>query len=469
MMGFFYFLLLSGGRRRLNRAARLCGWLIACAASAGPAAAQLGLPGGGAGVQGLGNLRGIGGGLGGQLGSQVRQQPALRQIDSVVTAVPLRELRRRTIDELLNGHRDVVEPDPAGEPVVRGELLLLAPTDPQLAAAQAEGFVVLRQQLLPGLELRHVVLQPPAWLSTSDALTRLRAIDPQIEADFNHVYTRSGSIEPAPLVAPKLLRRTRPGGPVGLIDGGIDTDHPALRGVERRLWGCNGKSVSSEHGTAVASLLVGRDGVFAGVVPDATLFAADIYCGRPSGGSAEAVASALGWMAEQRVAVVNVSLVGPANKLLERAVRAFTERGHLVVAAVGNDGPTAPSLYPAAYPDVVGVTGVDRRRVVLPEAGQGSQVVLAAPGADIAVAQALRGDYVSARGTSFAAPLVAGLLAADLLEPDKAAAARALTALLARAIDLGASGRDPVYGFGLVAEQSRLDPRRLQLRLGRSP
>jgi subtilisin family serine protease len=173
-------------------------------------------------------------------------------------------------------------------------------------------------------------------------------------------------------------------------------------------------------------------------------------------------------MAAQRVPVVSVSLVGPSNKLLERTVRAAIERGHLIVAAVGNDGPSAPILYPAAYPEVVGVTGVDRNRVVLPEAAQGPQVALAAPGADLAVAQSSRRDYVAARGTSFAAPLVAGLLAAELREPDREAARAARAALMAKAVDLGPPGRDPVYGFGLVAERSRIDPRRLQLLIGRN-
>ena len=54
------------------------------------------------------------------------------------------------------------------------------------------------------------------------------------------------------------------------------------------------------------------------------------------------------------------------------------------------------------------------------------------------------------RGTSFAAPQVAGLLAASLAAPDPAAARKSVDALAAVALDLGAPGRDPVYGWGLV-------------------
>ncbi|WP_418316838.1 S8 family serine peptidase [Piscinibacter sakaiensis] len=446
--------------RRLRGAVWLAGWLLACAAA--PAAAQLGLPGGG-GVA----LPGLGG-ITGPVGGQIRSLQESRPVDSVASALPLRELRRRTIDDLLSRHREVVERDPAGEPVVRAELLLLAPTEAQLAAAQAGGFVVLREQSMPELGLRHVVLQPPPGLATVDAMARLRAIDPSIEADFNHLYLRSGSVDerpPASVTAARVLATTTR---IGLIDGGIDAAHPALRGATQRVSGCDGKAVPSAHGTAVASLLAGRDGAFAGAAPGAMLYAADIYCGRPDGGTAEAVATALGWMARERVAVVNVSLVGPPNKLLARAVAAVIERGHIVVAAVGNDGPAAPLLYPAAFPGVVGVTGVDRRRAVLPEAAQGAHVMLAAPGAELAVAQLSTSDYVAARGTSFAAPLVAGLLAARLRDPDPAAARAAVAALQREAIDLGAPGRDPVFGVGLVAEPMRVDPRRLQLLLGKT-
>jgi subtilisin family serine protease len=110
---------------------------------------------------------------------------------------------------------------------------------------------------------------------------------------------------------------------------------------------------------------------------------------------------------------------------------------------VGNDGPAAPPLYPSAYPGVVGVTGVDARDRVLVEAGRGAQVDFAAPGV-------FEIDGRRARGTSYAAPVVAGVLAARLSAPGGREAARALAALQQDARDLGARGRDDVYGYGLV-------------------
>jgi subtilisin family serine protease len=71
--------------------------------------------------------------------------------------------------------------------------------------------------------------------------------------------------------------------------------------------------------------------------------------------------------------------------------------------------------------------------------------------------------FVPLRGTSFAAPLVAAELAARLAAPDPSQASRAVAALAQAAIDLGAPGRDPIYGFGLVGEALRNDPERLPL------
>lgn len=386
--------------------------------------------------------------------------PGAVESELVRNAVPLQALRTRTIRELLRDHADVLEPDPGGEPVRRGELLLVAPARATLDAALAQGFVLLREQTLAALELTQVVLRAPPGLATAAALQRLRAIDPAVEADFNHVYTPSGEPAPAASAAPTAATAAAPRR-VGLIDSGVDRRHVALRGAEVQVWGCAGPEVPAPHGTAVASLLVGRDAAFSGAAPGATLFAADIYCGQAAGGAAENLALALAWMAREKVAVVNISLVGPANRVLERAVKALNDKGHLVVAAVGNDGPAAAPLYPASYPGVVGVTGVMPSRRVLPEAAQGPQVLLAAPGAELAVARP-GGGYVVARGTSFAAPLVAGLLAEALTAPDRQAAASALARVAEGAQDLGAPGRDPVYGLGLVAERVRIAPERVQ-------
>ena len=439
-------------------------WLLLAACLTLPASAQLRLPG----LPNLPSLPAV---------PTVQQRlPSQRPLDTLLAPANLTELRAVNIDTLLRRHPRELQRDPRGEPVVRGELLALPSTPARREQLLAEGFVLLREQVLDGLDERWLVLQPPQRVNLADALDRLRRADPDGHYDFHHLYTASVSVSvsagatlltgsppgnPAGNGSAAVTAFTAPGLRLGLIDGGVDRQHPALAAAAVRVDGCGGSAHPSAHGTAVASLLVGNSGDFRGALPDGRLWAADVYCDAPTGGSVQAIAEALAWMAREQVAVINISLVGPPNKLLERTVAMLVARGHLLVAAVGNDGPAAAPLYPAAWAGVVAVTATDARRRLLPEAGRGPHVAFAAPGADLAAASRGEARFEVVRGTSFAAPLVAGLLAAQLQRPDPAAAALALAALSAQAVDLGATGRDALYGWGLVGETLRIDPTRV--------
>ena len=244
---------------------------------------------------------------------------------------------------------------------------------------------------------------------------------------------------------------------IGLLDSGVDVTHPVFRDAAIHAWGCDNHPVPTAHGTSVASLLIGRSEGFNGVRPDAELYAADVFCGRPTGGAVDALVAALGWLVQEKVPVINISLVGPKNVMLEKVIGSLIAGGYLIVAAVGNDGPAAPPLYPASYQHVVGVTAVDAHHHVLIEAARGPQVMFAAPGADMAAAGSDH-TFVDVRGTSFAAPLVAALLATGLAKPDTTAAAAAVDALAKTAVDRGSPGRDLTYGYGLVGADYRIDP-----------
>jgi subtilisin family serine protease len=383
-----------------------------------------------------------------------------------------RELRQTRIRELLRRHADVLERDPHGDPIVRGQVLALSPNDVALQAAAGAGFTELRELALAPLGVRIVVLHTSG--KTARALKALEKQDPSGTYDFNHIYLDSGmaprpGAQPPPDAGASTPPAQAPAGPaaatvrVGLIDSGVDAGHAAFRGVAVHRHGCAGALVPDSHGTAVASLLVGQDDPFRGAAPGAELYAADVFCGAATGGGVDAVAEAFAWLVGERVPVINVSLVGPPNNLLRAVVASVIARGYLVVAAVGNDGPAAPPLYPAAWPGVVGVTAVDPEGRVLPEAERGPQVKFAAPGADMAAARSPQG-YGLVRGTSFAAPLVAGLLALRLTAPDESAARSALADLAARADAHGAHAQGPVYGYGLVGADLRIQPALVHVR-----
>jgi subtilisin family serine protease len=385
-------------------------------------------------------------------------------VSGVENSAPLTDVRNLRIQELLRTQSKQLERDPDGNPIVRAQIVAISPTPELLERAMALGFAVLSTQTLEALDLSEVLLHAPQHWSTRKALTTLRELDPAGTYDFNHLYLESGTqapADPASATAEESAGSAVPTAAIstgtlriGLVDGGVDVAHPVFLEAPVHTHGCADKLIASAHGTAVASLLAGHAAHFSGAAPLAELYAADVYCGQATGGAVDAVLEALAWMAQAKVPVINLSLVGPPNATLAAVVRNLVARGYLLVAAVGNDGPAAPPLYPAAYPGVVGVTAVDAKRKVLFEACRGPQVRYAAPGADM-MAAAPGGKFTGVRGTSFAAPIVAGLLARSLQAPDAAAAASALEALNAQAISLGAAGRNPIYGYGLVGEAVR--------------
>ena len=381
-----------------------------------------------------------------------------RPAEQLLDRAPLPELgalRLDTVRSLLRRHPDLLEADPRGEPAVRGEILAWSPGAAALAAAAQAGLRVVREESLPALGERLVVLRVPDGVATAALVERLRALDPEGSYDFNHVYTGSGAAAGVPAGG-------APAGRVGLVDSGVDAQHAVFGTAAVTRWGCGGRPVADAHGTAVAALMVGRSDVFHGAAPGTALFAADVYCGVPTGGAADRIAGALAWLAQQEVGVVNVSLVGPPNVLLGRAVKAMQARGHVLVAAVGNDGPAAPPLYPASYPGVVGVTGVDRRGRPLPEAARGPQVMFAAPGSQMVSAAPGTPPYRQVRGTSFAAPIVAALLAQRLPRPDREAAPEAIEALAREAAGGKAGTVSNEVGRGIVGADVRIDPSRLR-------
>jgi hypothetical protein len=373
------------------------------------------------------------------------QDPLARAVGR--TAEQLEQLTPRALvaarldrlSDLVRRNPKALELDDLGQPVVRAEVLAISPSQQALATVQAAGFSVARRTGSDDLGLELVTLTPPKGMSAKAAVRRLRELDPTGDYDFNHLYADAGGgASPGPVTVAAGGAAVR----AGLLDGGVDAAQPVFAGVkiQSRGFGPGGPRPSA-HGTAVASVLA------AGGVEQ--ILAADVYGRGPTGGSAEAIVTALAWMAQARVAVVNVSLVGPPNGPLGAAVRALVARGCLIVAAVGNDGPAAPALYPASYPGVIAVTGVDRRRRLLPEAGRADHVDFAAYGSEVKVA-APGGRTATVRGTSYAAPVVAARLARLTSLADPRAAEKAMARLAGEAVDLGAPGVDPLYGRGLV-------------------
>ena len=362
-------------------------------------------------------------------------------------APDLLDLRRLRLDELIRSNRATLESDGNGSPVRRGIVAILDPDAPGLQALLRSGFRIVADQSDANLGVRMVSLATPGGMSARKGLKLVHRIAPEIEADFDHLFEPAGSSLAPMAGALAVFEGAGNGRRLGMIDGGV-ASHPSLAGKSIEQNGFAGPPQPPGHGTAVASLLVGSQGSFHGAATGTQLFVADVYGGNRAAGSATAIVKALGWLSGHQPQVINISLVGPPNKLVEHAIKIVQARGIKVVAAVGNDGPAAPPQYPASYPGVVAVTAVDGGGRALPEAGKPSHLDFAAPGADMAAAAPGNG-YTRVRGTSFAAPLAAARLLA----------AGSLAALSSEA----RPGKGRV-GRGIVCGTCRVDPRSVGIR-----
>ena len=408
---------------------------LAAAALCGPAAAQLVPPVSVPPVGGVIDEVGRAGEL-----AVDRLQPTLDDVRE--SARTLAHARVRRMEALVRANRDTLEMTEIG-PAVRGQVIAVDPDPASLAAAEAAGFTRLGAERIEGLDLGEVTLAVPRGWSVDRALSRLRRLAPGAQFAANTLHGQSG-VGAVAAAGAASLAQARAAGPaaVGMIDGGVAT-HPALRGGIQQRGFAAGAPRPSPHATAIASLIAG-EGPVRGAAPGAPLVVADVYGSDPAGGNALALARALGWMAVERVPVIAISLVGPPNVLVARAIAQVQARGIHIVAAVGNDGPAAPAAYPASYPGVIAVTGLDGRDRVLAEAGRASHLDYAAPGADIAAAS-LNGGVAPVRGTSFAVPFVAGRLAVH------AHAAQPIAALDAEATERGRRG----VGRGVICGNCR--------------
>jgi hypothetical protein len=354
--------------------------------------------------------------------------------------------------------QDAPVPVKESQSVEPGELVAVSATMNdalQLASqAQALGFQVKRRTNLTGLGFVVTTFRLPKDMGVGNALLSLRRAMPDVWADANHRFQLLG--DEARTYGRRLIGWNAAascglGLRIGLLDTIIATDHPQFQGRAIQLRGVlpTGVSVAgAEHGTATAALLVGRE---TGLLPGAQLYAANVFRSREKEAdtTAEWVVLGLDWLAQNGVAVINLSLGGPRNLLVEAAVQRLLDFGIAVTAAAGNGGEDAPPVYPAAQSGVTAVTAVDAKMNPYRRANRGDYIALAAPGVDVwTAAPGKEGIFVS--GTSYAVPFVTAALAAARQSDGKLAWPAILEQLQAKARDLGAPGKDPVFGWGLV-------------------
>ena len=265
-------------------------------------------------------------------------------------------------------------------------------------------------------------------------------------------------------IAPERLARLRPFGRtareianarhdgdgtgvlVGILDSGIQP-HPQFDDVyivHIDLVGGGVDGPGSAHGTSVASIIAGSEGI----APKAELFVVRALDDSGTGNSFH-VAEGIVQAVDLGVEILNLSLgVYTDSQLVREAVRYADERGVLMVASAGNDG-YGRLPFPAAYEEVLAVTAVDagERHALFPN--QSEAIDFAAPGVGVVTAKGEEGTAPFS-GTSAAAPFVSATLA-RMLSGETERTPRAAVKLLRRLLnDGGAPGKDPLYGAGML-------------------
>ena len=338
--------------------------------------------------------------------------------------------------------------------------LVMAEADVFEQLAQ-EGYLFDRVSELSGLGFLLAEVAAPASFDLSATRAGIYEVigGQQADVDLNHLYTAGvpdpqNDEQPLAGLAPRELLPppTDLSGltlRIGIIDSSIDRRHNAFANASittQRF--VDNDSPPNAHGTAIASIIASNDPQALGLAPTAQIYAAEVFDHNEQQGefaSTVSLIKALSWLMTQDVSVINISLAGPPNRLLETALTRVREKGVLAIAAAGNGGPMAQPMYPAAYPEVVAVTATDDRGRAFRLANRGEYVDIAAPGVNIRHAQA-GGGFAASSGTSYAVPFVT-VAAARLLQ-STAEPALMLDALYASARDIGAPGRDQIYGYG---------------------
>jgi subtilisin len=247
---------------------------------------------------------------------------------------------------------------------------------------------------------------------------------------------------------------------VGVIDTGIDLKHPDLqaniKGGYNAINPLKSANDDNGHGTHVAGIIAALNNSIGvvGVGPNINLYAIKVLNANGSGYLSDVI-EGLDWAITNGMQVVNMSLgtSQDVQSFHEAIVNAYNA-GLTIVAAAGNSGGTVS--YPAAYPEVIAVSAIDQNNQIASFSSRGLEVDLSAPG--VSIYSTYKGQsYATLSGTSMAAPHVSGAAAliidtkkCDLNLDGVCTPAEVQQRLEQTAIDLGDSGKDNLYGSGLV-------------------
>ena len=321
------------------------------------------------------------------------------------------------------------------------------------------GYTLHKQEKLAGLNLYLLTFDCPPGVSPKDASLELERLQPKSSVgELNKYSLNSSQLSFAPSHAPKTFANEMLGWPeagcdvpvkIGIIDGGLSEkfrQQTSATVYTQSFIETAPSQTAVRHGTSIAAILTDP-----ARLKDVRLYSAAVVEQEDNGNdysSPAAILKALNWMVLNDVKVVNISLSGPPNKVLETALDAASDKGLLIVAAVGNQGQSSPPQFPAAYNTVLAATAVDVEGDIYEKAVRGHHVDFSAPGVDIYINIDGQNRYIS--GTSIAAPFITAAIASSLGMEAYENRDDIIQYFSGSATDLGPKGKDTIFGRGLI-------------------
>ena len=321
------------------------------------------------------------------------------------------------------------------------------------------GYTLKKQEKLAGLNLYLLTFDCPPGVDPRDAALELERLQPKSSVGELHKYSLSSTSQIlTPPQTPKTFANEMLQWPetgcesrvkIGIIDGGLSQEFIEQSTAEIHTISFieqNPSNTAVRHGTSIGAILTDP-----ARLTDVTLYSAAVVEQDEKGNdysSPAAILKALNWMLLNDVKVVNISLAGPPNKVLETALDVASRKGLVIVAAVGNQGQDSPPQFPAAYNTVLAATAVDVEGDVYDKAVRGNHVDFSAPGVDIYVNIAGQNRYIT--GTSIAAPFITAAIASSSDMTDHKNRDDVVQYFSASATDLGPKGKDSTFGLGLI-------------------
>jgi len=313
-----------------------------------------------------------------------------------------------------------------------------------------------------------VPLAPRKVLSTLDPEIQWNLIDVGADKAWNYTQGRSNIV-------------------VAVIDSGIDFTHPDLvnqswrntdeipdNGIDDDSndyvddivgWDFreNDKDPSPghPHGTFVAGLIAADDdnNISVGIAPNIRLMALRFLNdqNRFGGGDWDMFIETVDYEVDNKADIIQLSIQadGVPPESFHTAIKRAYNSGVVIVSVTGNNEDDV--TYPGRYPEVIAVSATTKGREIASFSSPGEENEICAPGYNVTSIYPAKWTLQIGSGTSFAAPLVSGAIALMLSLNNTLSVNTIRTILHETCTDLGITGKDPIFGYGLLNVSAALE------------